>query len=317
MPQSPMLIDETERCYGMHRHVCSLAGEYLVEDEIGEGAHSRVVSAKHLATGEQRALKIITKDAKMSQEDTNEGYIMSLLSHDNIVKAYEVLETRSEIAIALELMHTDLYFTLYRKRRFTEDETKEVCLAVTTVLEYLHSNDLVHRDIKLENILVGKNGGYKVGDFGYSKMVTSANKPMGTSFYQSPEVLQAQQNGTLISAEEAKAADIFALGVLLFYLVCGRPPFIGKVWPPAERVKLHRMMTTQPVSPADSRFPASLSNEARTFIASLLSPSHSDRPSISTAITHPWMSQAEQHFKIPVAPTAGHLSASSLVDCPA
>ncbi|KAJ9463523.1 hypothetical protein DIPPA_26881 [Diplonema papillatum] len=279
----------------IHQQVTSIAERYRLEDEIGDGAYSRVVAAKHLESGETRAIKIVPKAGPASSRvgqclvDGAESQILAAVVHPSIVKLYEILETPNEVYYVFEKLPKDLFTVLYRRRRLEESEMKEMAKSLVESIDYLHSVDVVHRDIKLENVLVTDKGAVKLADFGYAKMVAAENRPVGTTFYQSPETLEAQESRSMLNAEQAKASDMYSLGVLLFFLFCGQPPYTGKVWPPLERKKLLQRITQTPVTAEDPRWPVTVSSDAVQFIISLLDPSWKTRTTSSDALAHPWL----------------------------
>ena len=270
-----------------------------------------------METGEQRVLKIVGKrDTKMQLDDSEETHVMSVVDHPNIVKLHEVLETNSELYISMEEMDRDLFTLLQRKRKMDEQEVREVCISVMSSLSYLHRLDIIHRDVKLENILISSEPrAVKLADFGYAKFATETNKPAGTSFYQAPEVLNAQLCSGQLTMEESKKSDVFSLGVVLFYLICGRPPFLGRAWPPIEKKKLIDLMTER-VAIDDSRWPASTSIQCREFICLLLHPNQSQRLSASEALGHHFVVGSD--IRSSNSTTHEHtIPTTPLVQCPA
>ena len=255
-----------------------------------------------MESGDACAIKIVDKSATTQPPtDGEESQILSAVRHPNIVHLRQILETPTEICYVLERLESDLYNVLYKKRRLEEDTVRHVASKLLSCLSYLHGLDIAHRDIKLENILVdttahcSSKGGMvvKLADFGYAKCLTETNKPVGTSFYQCPEILMAQERRTEVSAEDAKSGDMFAVGVVLFYLLCGRPPFMGNTWPPSARHALFAAMRTPP-KVDDARFPNAVSAPCRSLITQLLSSSAKDRLTADQAARHEWISEVAQ-----------------------
>lgn len=111
-----------------------------------------------------------------------------------------------------------------RKRKFTENEAKFFVLQVLDALEYLHSHKIIHRDLKLGNLFLGDNMAIKVGDFGLATRLEFAGEKRkticGTPNYIAPEILESRGHSYEV--------DIWSLGVIMYTLVCGRPPFESK-----------------------------------------------------------------------------------------
>ena len=297
---------------------------------LGEGTYSRVVAARDMETGEPCAIKIVELDSTAPQTDGEESHVLSAVRHPNMVGVRRILETPSEVCYVTERMQADLYTLLYSRNKLDEANAKAVGVALVRSLGALHSLDIAHRDVKLENILLNTAGEglsgpvaqVKLADFGYAKYLTAENQPVGTSFYQSPETLLALEHRKKLSAEHAKSADVFALGVLLFYVVCGRPPYVGNSFPVMARHKLFQQMRAPP-QPADPRFPPNVTLECREFICGLLAPAAAERPSIQDCAKHVWVAEAMRQEEVdtvgPSSSSSLGVSSSSpaLVSCPA
>ena len=153
--------------------------------------------------------------------------IMKVCQHPNIVRIYDTFENLDYIYIVLELLNGGDLFEYLEKRDFKigENRARSLMHSLTTALFYLHSYGIVHRDIKLENILMTDNsdvGEPKLMDFGLSKMIGPnefCNEPFGTIGYAAPELLSDQPYD--------KRVDIWSLGVVLFILLTGHTPFNG------------------------------------------------------------------------------------------
>eukprot|EP01063_Lacrimia_lanifica_P002424 TRINITY_DN1127_c0_g2_i1.p1 TRINITY_DN1127_c0_g2~~TRINITY_DN1127_c0_g2_i1.p1 ORF type:complete len:326 (+),score=113.56 TRINITY_DN1127_c0_g2_i1:193-1170(+) len=296
-----------------HRQLQTVSAEYMLGEEIGEGAYARVVEAKHLETGGQRAIKIVEKAMlRRPPADSAESEVLSLVSHPNAVKLHEIIETSADINYVFERLDADLYSLLYKRRTVDEPTVRNIAQSVASCLSYLHALDVVHRDIKLENVLVNfATNAVKLADFGYAKVATEANRPVGTTFYQSLEILAAQSNRQTLTAAQAKASDMYALGVMLFYLLIGRPPFYV---PGSDRRKFISQVRAS-VGPDDSRWPKDVSTACREFVCNLLSPDTEARMTAEQALLHGWAApaQSSKHADAQTAP----LAASPLVHCPA
>jgi calcium-dependent protein kinase len=208
----------------------SLKKSYKFGAQIGAGNYGRVFAAVNRHDPDiQAAIKII--DKKCLDEDDLKALhleigIMETLDHPNIVRYMEAYEDSRFIYLVMEKCQGGTLFdstmtTTKDGHTFTEKETSEIIYKLLSALNHCHMQDIVHRDIKPENIMFDKPGGeIRIVDFGLS---IQSNKQLhqmcGTPYFMSPDVLKGSY-GT--------KADIWALGVVLYMMVCGKLPFTGK-----------------------------------------------------------------------------------------
>ena len=211
--------------------IAILANKFNLTKKIGKGGTSCVyLGHSHSDPSTQYAFKIIK--SPQSQNLQNEYTILTSLSHNNIIKAYSYDENTSLYKPSKDTTSTVSYlqldyiaygelfdFIYYPKKGFGENFSKLITYKLCLALLHLYSNGFVHRDIKLENIMVDINYNIKLCDFGFgAQNDAKMNTHLGTAGYASPEVLGKQiYNGI--------ANDIFSLGVTLFVLVTGSMPF--------------------------------------------------------------------------------------------
>lgn len=150
----------------------------------------------------------------------------------------------------------ELFFHLSRERVFTEERARFYGAEIVSALEYLHSRDVVYRDIKLENLMLDKDGHIKITDFGLCKEGISDGATMktfcGTPEYLAPEVLEDNDYG--------RAVDWWGLGVVMYEMMCGRLPFYNQ-----DHERLFELILMEEI-----RFPRTLSPEAKSLLAGLL-----------------------------------------------
>lgn len=202
--------------------------DYKIESVIGKGSFATVRKGKHRSSGDRVAIKIISK-RKMSQEDKlalqNEIDIMKQVDHPNIVKLYDTFEDEKYLYIVMELLGGgELFEQIMTKETFSEQESRDIIAPIFDALIYCHNLGIVHRDIKPENLLFSSKSVdtaiVKVSDFGLARFVQDdmfATTTCGTPGYVAPEILSEKPY--------REPCDFWSVGVVLFILLSGEPPF--------------------------------------------------------------------------------------------
>ena len=208
--------------------------KYKIINKTGEGAYGSVFSAINIHTGVKIAMKKILKIKENKVDDMeikNEFDILKKLDHPNIVKIFEFYDSNSNYYIITEFCkYGELYKYIYQN--YSERQLCVLFYQVFSGLCYLHENNIIHRDIKLENIMISdiekdiitkeEYFWLKIIDFGTAKIFQKNKKEktiIGSSYYIAPEVLKKQYN---------EKCDTWSIGVVLFMLITGVPPFDGK-----------------------------------------------------------------------------------------
>ncbi|CAM1504407.1 Fc.00g019980.m01.CDS01 [Cosmosporella sp. VM-42] len=287
----------------------------LVE-KMGDGAFSNVYRARDTtgASGEV-AIKVVRKYEMNSMQRSNilkEVQIMRQLDHPNVIKLVEFAESRQYYYIVLELAPGgELFHQIVRLTYFSEELSRHVIVQVANALEYLHEEKgVVHRDIKPENILfnpipfvasknpkpkqpgdedkvdegefipgqgAGGIGQIKIADFGLSKIVwdNQTMTPCGTVGYTAPEIVKDERY--------SKSVDMWALGCVLYTLLCGFPPFYD------ESIEV----LTEKVAKGQYTFLSpwwdDISKSAQDLISHLLTVDPEKRYTIREFLAHPWI----------------------------
>lgn len=255
----------------------------ILSPPLGKGAFGEVRKAYHNASGITRAIKIIARrHADREQENIlmNEVGILRGLDHPQIMKVLEFYKDKNFFYIVSEYCGGGDLFEKMRNTTFSETRAAKVIYQLLSGVNYLHLHGIVHRDLKPENILyesTAEDSNLKIADFGVSRALKKGAKlhsTVGTILYIAPEVLKNNYN---------EKCDIWSCGVILYTLLCGRPPFYGRREAEVEDKILKGAYSFQ------SREGAMVSREAKMFIQKLLTYNPNQRYSASQALRDPWL----------------------------
>ncbi|KAM9443894.1 NUAK family SNF1-like kinase 2 [Clarias gariepinus] len=209
-----------------HHHKHNLKHRYDFLETLGKGTYGKVQRAVD-RTGTPVAIKSIKKENIKDEQDLThirrEIEIMSSLNHPHIITIYEVFENKDKMVIVMEYASKGDLFDYISGRRVSEREARHIFRQIVSAVHYCHRNGIVHRDLKLENILMDANGDVKIADFGLSNLYRRdeyLQTYCGSPLYASPEIV----NGRPYKGPEV---DSWSLGVLLYALVHEAMPFDG------------------------------------------------------------------------------------------
>lgn len=205
-----------------------IVGNYLVQDKLGQGGFGSVFKGVHMETGEVAAVKFVPKSSFQNITDLTRVFqeIQSLrnLRHPHVIKIIGMADHPENVCFFMEFCAGgELRGYVEKKVFLSEDESRHFFKQIIRAVHYIHGKKIIHRDLKLENILLDAANRTKIVDFGLSGYVAPNEKTVtdaGTEAYLAPEVY----NGTSIDTDPYKL-DVWALGVILYALAHGNLPF--------------------------------------------------------------------------------------------
>ena len=201
-------------------------GDYIIKKTIGSGTFSTVKLGIHRITQKKVAIKILDKYKIESRDDLEriirEMQILTEMNNPFVIKVYKIYEDKNNFLIIMEYCEGgELFNYIVKKKRLTEDESSYFFFQLINGIEYIHSKGIAHRDLKPENLLISKNKILKIIDFGLSNFYDGQKRlqtPCGSPCYASPEMVKGKKY-------DGFNIDIWAIGVILFAMLCGYLPF--------------------------------------------------------------------------------------------
>ncbi|XP_052243873.1 serine/threonine-protein kinase 33-like [Dreissena polymorpha] len=263
--------------------------------KLGQGSFGKVYQVRHKSTNVMWAMKFVNKDKaggsgiKLLEREVA---ILKRVSHPNIIQLNEVFETSKRMCLVMELCtEGELADTLKERKFFVESQVRLITKELASAIAYLHKNDIVHRDLKLENILVSKSASpsnpedslqIKVTDFGLSitKSGVGHDNMMqdfcGTPNYMAPEIIDNKMY--------SQQCDVWALGVIVYTLFCGVPPFRSK-----DEENLYELIKKGDLDFTSSDVWEEVSDEAKDCIRGMLIVDPAHRFTAGEILSHHWI----------------------------
>ena len=259
---------------------------YELKEVIGKGKFGVVNLGIHKKTQQQVAVKIINKDSIKTTEDKElvriEIGILKLCHHPNVVRLLDHLENEDYIFIVTEYIEGGTLGQYFKKRNFnfSERQASSIMSQIANGIKYLHKYGIVHRDLKPDNIMITQQNDFgiiKIMDFGLSKIVSTQEKMVdgyGTLSYVAPEVL--------LRTPYNKEVDIWSMGVILYYMLCGHLPFKGN-----KEVVIAEKIVNDDLEFDEDEWEVR-SKKVRELITSCLKKEPEERITIDDFLNHPW-----------------------------
>ncbi|XP_062400208.1 RAC-gamma serine/threonine-protein kinase isoform X1 [Sardina pilchardus] len=228
---------------------------------LGKGTFGKVILVREKASGTYYAMKILKKEVIIAKDEVahtlTESRVLKNTRHPFLTSLKWSFQTKDRLCFVMEYVNGgELFFHLSRERVFSEDRTRFYGAEIVSALDYLHSAKIVYRDLKLENLMLDKDGHIKITDFGLCKEGITDTATMktfcGTPEYLAPEVLEDNDYG--------RAVDWWGLGVVMYEMMCGRLPFYNQ-----DHEKLFELILMEEI-----KFPRTLSSDAKSLLGGLL-----------------------------------------------
>ncbi|XP_024870145.1 serine/threonine-protein kinase fused isoform X1 [Temnothorax curvispinosus] len=252
--------------------------KYEILKHIGEGSFGQVYKARKRSDGEIVAFKMIRKCGRSDKDLKSlrqECEIQRYLQHPNIVQMIDSFETENEIVVVTEYADKELYDILAKGGRLSEERAQVIACDLVSALYYLHSNRVMHRDLKPQNVLLEANGIAKLCDFGFARNMSTGTHVLtsikGTPLYMAPELMDEYPYD--------HNADLWSLGCIVYELVVGAPPFqTNSILHLVKLIKFEKI-----------KWPDFISPTCKSFLEGLLQKDPSQRLTWPDLLQHPFV----------------------------
>ena len=278
---------------------------YLYGRLIGQGAFGKVNIGLNILTGRVVAIKSFNKKNLNKNGDNMkkilyETNLMKKLNHPNVTKILEMFEDDEYILITMEYINGGNLFSFVKKRRKLSEKTaKFLFRQIILGIKHIHSQKIVHRDIKLENILIDLNNNIKICDFGIGRILSSKKQMLhdkcGTPMYMAPEILLSSKT----KGYEGFPVDIWSSGISLYIMLSGTLPFNLKNNESSsiDEENSNNMELQYSIINKEPKKIEKISDEARDLLNGLLNKNPNKRLTIDEILNHPWLKSDEKNIK--------------------
>ena len=257
--------------------------DFIIKEKLGEGAFGSVRLGINKQTGEKVAIKILEKNKIKKYEDQlriqREIDLLKKLRHPNIVRLYSIIETEKQILLITEYIKgQELFHYILLKKKLSEEEACYYFNQIVSGVEYLHKLKIAHRDIKSENLIIEQNTKLiKIIDFGLSNTYGDKDEEIlrsscGSPLYAAPEMLKGDYY-------KGSTVDIWSIGVVLFFMICGYLPFQDE-----DNSKLYKKIIQGKYT-----IPTHVSTQGRELLYNLMNVNPRKRINLSQIKRHSWV----------------------------
>lgn len=265
----------------------SIKDYYQLVSVLGQGHFGKVLLARDIRSHERFAVKVIRKhkaQLKSKEKIRREVEIMRLVNHKNVLRMFDLFETSEKLYFVLEYMEGGPLHEVMNRgdHTYTEDRARVIVRDVLEGLEYLHAKNIVHRDVKPDNILTSSKSWpfvSKLADFGLSNFMETGSDTLeskvGTPYFCAREVISTQTYGA--------KADLWSTGVMMYEMLSGTKPFEGN----GTKAVLQKIMAARYAFP--EQIWARISEEAKDLMRRLICVDVEKRLSATEALQHPWI----------------------------
>lgn len=241
---------------------------------LGRGAHAVVWCALHKIIKKKVAIKIVHSGEKQ-KNNMSEIEILKSIEFKHIVEVFEWFEDENNLYIVMEyLSNGSLQHMVSSAGPIKEMVAKKYIYQLLLTIDFLHQKQIMHRDIKAENILLDANNDIRLIDFGLSEDFNKLEKICGSPAYMAPEMIH--------DGHYDERADLWSIGILMYYLIVGRFP----VYEDTYQKLFYKILHT------DFLFPDNISKEAKDLLSRLLEKNPDNRISVHDALNHLWITRS-------------------------
>ncbi|CAO2593261.1 Sperm motility kinase X [Lemmus lemmus] len=266
----------------------TLTDHYAILNTLGKGAFAEVKLGYHLLTNVKVAVKILANGKGSDFQNRREMSIMKELDHPYIIKLFHIIESKDYTYMVLEFAaHGDLVTHIEEGGPLQQKQAQHIFCQIVCAVHYCHDNDIAHRDIKLDNILLDGKGNSKLCDFGLAIRVSSGQRCKGlcgTIEYCAPELFSDTEY-------DARAVDIWSMAVVLYAMLTTNFPFKARTYPAMKREMLNPTY----------RIPYIISQNSllEHLIVQMFTVNPEQRPTICDIRQHQWIKDGEKYCTHP------------------
>ncbi|KAG9125745.1 Protein kinase [Ceratobasidium sp. 392] len=255
---------------------------YSTIRKVGQGASGHVFVAKKLSDGQKVAIKQMDLTQQPRKElIVNEILVMKESRHPNIVNFLESYLLRTDLWVVMEYMEGGALTDVIENNTLAEDQISSICLETCKGLGHLHTQNIIHRDIKSDNVLLDAAGHVKITDFGFCAKLTDQKSKratmVGTPYWMAPEVVKQKEYGPKV--------DIWSLGIMAIEMIENEPPYLDE-----EPLKALYLIATN--GTPTLKKPETLSRELKSFLSVCLCVDVKSRATADELLQHEFLSKA-------------------------